>query len=289
MITLLFASLLRSPFVVAVSLALALVSVTLSVIFYFKNRRTKKACYSVVGRTLIEGTQRVLGEISVLYRGKERDRITVSKLGIWNAGTEPLRAEDIATAAPLCIEVPQNAEVLSCSLLFSSDPANRFAVTGIQKADTREPEAGTLVPFSFEYLNPMQGAVIQLVHTGDWAQAIRVRGKIVGGEPWLGKPSVFQRHMYSRSKAMQRYANPRKLATQCLAFSCFFIVVGSLSVVVPLAALFLVGLGCLGVLVTLTNLFRGMPKDVFEHLGRQSLSQPEPASVDREGQSAVHP
>jgi hypothetical protein len=181
---------LQSPAASAINLSLAGLGIVLAIYFYVKGKKQRRARYSDNSRTLIESKETpVLPGIQILFRDTPQDRITVTKVGIWNAGSEPLRPEDVATARPLSIEVAPDAEVLDTELVFSTDPANRFQISSSERNLQPDGKHSIFIPFSFEFLDPQQGAVVQIVHTGAWNHPFRVTGKIIGARPVEGMPS----------------------------------------------------------------------------------------------------
>lgn len=171
-------SLLQSPLVSILSLVLAVVGILLAAVFFIKSRRIKKARYSINNRTVIETSGSEITGLQVQYDGNQQDRITVSKVGIWNCGTEPIRPPDIATSCPLLIQVHPGADVLAADVIYTTEEANQFHLDAITPADGDMP---TSIPFSFEFLDRKDGAVVQIVHTGPQSHPISITGKLIGG------------------------------------------------------------------------------------------------------------
>jgi hypothetical protein len=100
--------------------------------------------------------------------------VTVSNLLIFNSGDVVIKRSDIDPNDPLKIGIKNGAilEVKVSTNTVSSSPL-----------ELSTSENTTLLVF--EYLNPCDGAIISLVHTGKSSSDIEVAGKVIG----LGKIS----------------------------------------------------------------------------------------------------
>jgi hypothetical protein len=112
--------------------------------------------------------------ISVLYRDKPVQRVTQSLVWIWREGRGTIRAEDIVAADPIKLSVPDGEHVLDADVLAQSKDTNGASV------EVETDDVGTNVGVSFEYLDPRQGVLIEVLHTAESPTEISVSGTIMG-------------------------------------------------------------------------------------------------------------
>jgi hypothetical protein len=253
----------NNPLISVISIILAIINIILMVVFYFKSRREKKTRFSINSTTLIESTKTALTDLEILYKNQKQERITVSKLAIWNAGSDPLRSDDIATAFPLAIEVAEGAEVLSADVVFTTDEANRFTLGHVKQSIDGKKQ--TLIPFSFEYLDKREGVVIQIVHTGEASHKISVTGKVISGLPLKHIESPYQKmsHLY---RQIMNPTYPKVLLQIYLvifAIGVVLILTISKSAGIPMAVIGAIGM--IGIVVNST-IFTIIPRDMLKKM-----------------------
>lgn len=164
-------SLLSEP-VNVFSLIIGVLGIIVAVITYRLSRRTKKLSWAIRTTTLIEGYGERLSKLSVLYDEKRVENLSISRLCIWNSGTETINCQDIAKANPLKI-IPRSGEkILDVKILSTNNPSSLF--TALLAVD------GSHSFITFDYLNKDQGAILQLVHTGTSSNDLLLLGDIKG-------------------------------------------------------------------------------------------------------------
>lgn len=152
------------------------IGVLAALYFYRKSRRVKLLAYAVTTANIIQDYSGRIPDLKIEYKGKNPHTISVSKIVVWNDGTETIERNDIADALPLRINMSAG-EILDASIVSVTEggKANRFTVTK---------DSPLLVSPSFDYLDKNEGAIIQLVHTGRPADDIFLTGRIKGsGSP----------------------------------------------------------------------------------------------------------
>lgn len=96
-------------------------------------------------------------EVDIRYRGTSIPRLTSSTVFIWNKGTATIRKTDIAKSDPL-------------GLRFSGDVFHQkirsFSDQSIQAATSVLQDSEEVVLYDFEFLNPKDGFVLEVFHTG---------------------------------------------------------------------------------------------------------------------------
>jgi hypothetical protein len=155
----------------------AIVGALISLYFYRKTRRFKRPAFAVGTQNLIRDYSTKLSGLKIEYKGKNPSTISVSKLAIWNEGTETIDRADIAPGDPLriyCLE----GEILESSVVDVTSPANQFGV---------QPAGPAALYVAFEYLDKNQGAIVQIVHTSTSPTPVFVVGSVKGSEPIVSR------------------------------------------------------------------------------------------------------
>ena len=109
-------------------------------------------------------------EVEVRYRGTPVPEITSSTIWIWNAGKKTVRGSDIVANYPLQLRF--DGEVLNVKIRKVSREAVQIS------ADTSG-EVRRTVRYSFEFLDPGDGGVLEVLHTGS-DEAPECTGTIIG-------------------------------------------------------------------------------------------------------------
>lgn len=159
---------------------LALVSVASAVFAIFtwvNGKERKRIGYVLRTNSIVRGGDGHIENLSITYNGSEVDSVLITKIAIWNSGNRVLSPGDFAALDPLAIGFGTN-RLLDSQLLCESEDNNQIQINNSRKDD---------LCISFDYIEPGQGAVIQLIHTGQ-SEEISIRGKIKGGviSQWQG-------------------------------------------------------------------------------------------------------
>jgi len=122
------ASLASNPLVTLGSFALAIISILLAIIFFFRSHKIKIPCFEQKSNTIIEGLHKSLDGLEVHYKGTVQERITVTKIAFWNDGKETIDKSDMVEKDPLRIEVPSSIEILDIQVIDVSSDSNSVTI-----------------------------------------------------------------------------------------------------------------------------------------------------------------
>ena len=122
-------------------------------------------------------------EVVVHYKGNVVPRITSSTVVIWNAGRKTVRSTDIVSRDRIRLVFP--SRVLNVRVIKTSRSV--IAISSNVKSDTA-------VEFGFEFLDPGDGGVIEVLHSGE-PQAPICRGTVIG----MPKGPQYWGHAWSTS------------------------------------------------------------------------------------------
>jgi hypothetical protein len=145
-----------------------------SIVFIVIALRWKRRlpCYAVLSNTLLRDQTARLPALDVRFSGVAVQSLTIARVAIWNAGRETIRADDVATSAPLTLATPENARILEARVIQSTSPPSAMNLAVWDRNEVR---------MTFEFLDHRQGSVIEVLHTGTTTQDLTLKGTIRGG------------------------------------------------------------------------------------------------------------
>lgn len=138
-------------------------------IYQLRRRTTGKLVYQGRGVRLIGHSSTLPPDVQVVYKGDVVPRLSSRRIIIWNDGRSPIRGNDISSSDPLRFAFEEGAVILDADIVKRTRDANDLR---IEKNDNE-------LCIAFDFLNPGDGAVIEILHTGarTYAEAL---GTIVG-------------------------------------------------------------------------------------------------------------
>lgn len=157
-----------------IGLGIGVIGLLLSYYFYKKGTRTKRPycltfTQSIAGRVLLD-----IPDFQLTYKGRSVERLAITKLVFWNAGSETIASGDVPTAAPFLIGLSENVEFLNHNLEFVKRRSNAIMMTLDQ--DKKH------LRVDFEYLDKNDGFVVELLHTGLTDDAIQIQAVFKGAQ-----------------------------------------------------------------------------------------------------------
>jgi hypothetical protein len=156
----------------AISMAIAIISLILAFVFYYRSKNEKNPCYSKAGKHLIDREVIANTAIEVMFQGSHIGNLTSTKLALWNNGRATITQDDIANSDPLRLVTSNGARILAVDLIAGNEPANSFEVDLQSEGD--------LAFINFDFIDYKQGAVFNVYHTGTSMQDIDIVGTIIG-------------------------------------------------------------------------------------------------------------
>jgi hypothetical protein len=133
--------------------------------------RGPRVVMQVSGTTLISAPENP--HIKVLYDRNEVRRVTQSVIWLWREGRGTVKGSDIDSDDPVMINVPNEERILDVAVLVQSKETNKVEVIP-------DPADETRATIRFKYLEPRQGAAIEVLHTGEGPKVVTVSGTIMG-------------------------------------------------------------------------------------------------------------
>jgi len=154
-----------------VGIALAVIGLIASYYFYKLSIRKKEPIYSIKSNNLVSGSTSTLENLTIAYKKRKVENLTVSKILFYNRGAETINKQELETINRLRIS-SETCRVLDASLLQANNISNNVSVS--------YDKDGNNVFVDFDYLDKNQGAVVQVIHTGLSSKNIGLYGDIKG-------------------------------------------------------------------------------------------------------------
>jgi hypothetical protein len=149
-------------------LILAVVGIYLTV----KSNRKKELVVSIKSNNIISATVSSIEKLTILYKDFYHvENLTISKVLIYNSGTETITREDLETINHL--NITNKLGLLDASVLQSNYESNNIEISPL------DGDTNTRI-IKFDYLDKGQGAVIQTIHIGTSSDDLEIGGAIKG-------------------------------------------------------------------------------------------------------------
>lgn len=163
----------ENPWLNLIFLALAIVSIFISLFLYFLSKKEKSPSFNIKHFNLVKGHIRKLDRVKITYDDEEVEDLTLTRVSFWNQGRETIDKSDIAQADPIRIQLPEGAILLESSLDYVHNPVNNIS---IHLSEDRR-----CLYISFDYLYISEGCTLTLYHTAD-SNEVRFLGTIKGSD-----------------------------------------------------------------------------------------------------------
>lgn len=153
---------------------LAPLSIIISYVLYRRSLRIRIPRYAFNGRTIVSASRAAIPDLKFYYKDVAQQKVSVTRLGVWNDGRETIRRSDLILGDPLRIEFPEDVSVLDVSVI--SETASGMRV------DFSHGEFGgkECLLLNFDFLDYRDGFLLQLIHNGTGSSPFHLKGKIAG-------------------------------------------------------------------------------------------------------------
>ncbi len=160
------------------------VGVVFALYFGLKKSKYKKLTYVIRSSNIFTGLEHTIPDVEVRFPGYGLpvNRLTVTKVAFWNAGTETIPSQDVVMENPLFLRAKTGVAILSVRVI---DCTNRY-----NKVDTRLDGQRMGAAITFDYLDQNDGALLQIFHTGLGNDDIQLEGTIKGVRSIQRRPLI---------------------------------------------------------------------------------------------------
>lgn len=169
---------------------LGLVMAILGFLVAVRARKNPRVTFLSQDTVLIHDYTTHPADIEVRYQGVPVPKVTASAVWIWNSGNTTVRGDDIVPSDPIGFQFPGSA-------LNASVRKVTRDVIGVSARISSEPST---VHFTFNFLDPGDGAIVEILHDGD-AKSPTCVGTIVGLPAGLDYWSLGNRHYRWKAKS----------------------------------------------------------------------------------------
>ena len=144
----------------------------IGIVLTIRSKKRKKISYekndfNLINEKAINKTE----NLEVFHNKTKIKNLTISKIAIWNSGNQTIKKGDISETSQLMINLDENVSILEQKVLSTSHNDLKVSI----KNKTKFPI------IKFNYLEPNNGFLIQITHTGRNSDCLNISGKIIGG------------------------------------------------------------------------------------------------------------
>ncbi|MEK4732817.1 hypothetical protein [Paenibacillus sp. FSL L8-0641] len=150
-----------------------LVGLIATIIVYLRGKIGARLDYQM-GKLKIVGKENLIAPgIEIKYDGVSIESLVQTQIIIWNSGNATINGKEIVNDDRLRFAFEKN-EILSCSVVLFSRGINKFCVS-------RDEDSKKKIFIDFDFLDPKDGAVIEVLHKGEGNESYPVlEGTIKG-------------------------------------------------------------------------------------------------------------
>jgi len=140
---------------------IGLLGIIVAIIIYIKSRvRAKPKCYLDYLRLIGKKDQALPEEIKIVFNEIAVPRVTLTRAYFWNDGQETIYGHQIVEDDSLRFEFEPSSKILKVHVAACTREANKVYAELSQ-------DTINVTKFSFDYLDPGDGARIEILHTSE--------------------------------------------------------------------------------------------------------------------------
>lgn len=162
-----------NPWIAMLSLLLAFAGIIIAVVIYIKSKKTKSVFYAIRNYNLIRDFVSKIPLLKISWDEEKIENVSISKVALWNSGSDVVENRDIASLDPLTISVLSPFKILDKNIIYSKNSKNKLELI--------LNEEGTKIEVKFEFIDRQEGVIIQVIHTGKRKEDLHITGTIKGG------------------------------------------------------------------------------------------------------------
>src|SRR5258706_5309667 len=112
----------RNPWLNLAFLALAFTSIITSIVLYLKSKKEKRPFFQCRTFRLVEDSLAKMEAVEILYKGQPVQNLSLTKVAVWNGGTETINSSDIAPTDVLRLCVQSPVKLLGSEIVHTTNP-----------------------------------------------------------------------------------------------------------------------------------------------------------------------
>jgi hypothetical protein len=150
---------------------IAVISLIITFIFYVKSKREKKLVYVTKSFGLIQDSISSIDNLSIKYNDEDVKSLTLTQISFWNDGRDTIKSDDVAKSDTLKVKLNDECKVYSAKLTKTQKETNEISI------ETENNQ----VYIMFSYLDYSDGAILDIYHSGNPSDEVKIVGTIIGG------------------------------------------------------------------------------------------------------------
>lgn len=150
------------------SLVLTMTSIVLALVIYKASKPLTSIAYAARTFRIISDKASSIDGLSINFNSISVDTLSVTRLAIWNEGNQALRESDLPEIDAPAIRVKKGVEVFAITLVEQPEQTNQFVLLNNNE-------------IRFQHINPGDGALINVIHSGTEINDVFISGSIIGG------------------------------------------------------------------------------------------------------------
>jgi hypothetical protein len=150
---------------------IGIAGIVIGVILWFSSRTRSRLAAQTNTLELVGPNAVLPTEIEFLFRGAKVSNVAMSRIAIWNIGNTTIKGDQIVGSDPVRIVTSEGSSILETTIRQCTRQVNGVSCV-LRQGTTNE------VEYRFDYLDPGDGALIQLIHTG--SDIVKVLGTLRG-------------------------------------------------------------------------------------------------------------
>ena len=164
---------------------------------------------------IIEKGINVFDKLSIKYDDKPIEKMTVTRVAIWNSGNEEIEESRFVNGRTISLRCDETTKILDAKIIQETDADNKFRI-----AECSEQE----IKLSMDYVNSKDGLVVQVIHTGSY-KSIYVDCKLKGGKK-IKKSSI----AYDPTPTPKKYEKDSKRVFMALWLVSFIVLIDAVRI-----------------------------------------------------------
>jgi len=164
----------NNPLINFASLVLAILGIFFTVYFYVRSNKNREPIYIIRTINLISDSLFKIVPVEILFSGHKINKLSISKIALWNDGKEAIRPENLAPNEPIKLFIDKKFDILAADILFRKNNANNFQIEISEDKKS--------INISYDYFKHEEGLVMQVVHTGNRSDDIYFEGDVITGK-----------------------------------------------------------------------------------------------------------
>lgn len=145
---------------IIISVVIGTLSILISIVIYFKSKKTKRIMVEIVSTALITKPSNEYPALQIYYGDESVDSLISTTINIISVGTDTVYPQDFARSSPISIRTDQK---------FLFDNMSEYEVISSNKLNSAllDVKNNSLLELKFDFLKPKDKIMMTVLHTGE--------------------------------------------------------------------------------------------------------------------------